>query len=673
MSKFTMKLLKHRTGEILPILLIILFSTSVVSAQGFLRTQGTKIINDNGEVLLRGMGLGGWLVPEGYMLGTSAFANSPTQIRNKIEALVGTENRKLFYQKYQENFVTKADIDQLKEFGFNSVRLVFHWDKLTPPDQPGVWLEPGFAQFDSVIAWCKTNGMYVILDMHCAPGAQSGEPISDSDGQARLWQDESFRIRTVEIWRKIAERYKDETTVGGYDLINEPAWDLGSTNALLRELFINITNSIREVDQNHILFIEGNWFATDFKGLTPKWDDNMVYSFHRYWAETSSSSIQYLLTLRNQEQVPLWCGESGENSNPWFTSMIRTLEVAKIGWSWWTIKKIEGAQSIWSVKKDPGFDLLLKYWSGTGSKPSVSVAMTALYNQAENLKLANCRPNLDVINSMFNQIFKPGLYPYKNHEIPGRIYAVDYDMGNQNQAYFDKDYQNTGGAGGGTWNAGWTYRNDGVDIEKCADATANTNGYDVGWTNNGEWLKYTVNVKTAGVYNLVIRHASGGSVGTISLYTGSSSLLSTKTIPNTGGWQAWKSIVFPDITLQAGSQVLKIEIPTAGYNLNYLEFQLVTPISVDDKTQPEKFKLNPAYPNPFNPSTQVSFSLPEAGQTVLTVFNMLGQPVKKLASQVFPAGNHELTFDAAGLPSGTYFIRLETNFGMKVIPVQLVK
>lgn len=657
--------------EILPILLGVLFSVSTVSAQGFLRTQGTKIINDNGEVLLRGMGLGGWLVPEGYMLGTSGFANSPTQIRNKIESLVGVENRKLFYQKYEENFVTKADIDDLKEFGFNSVRFVFHWDKLTPPDQPGVWLEPGFAQFDSVITWCKANGMYVILDMHCAPGSQNDGPISDSDGQARLWQEESYRTRTVQIWRKIAERYKDETTVGGYDLINEPAWDLGPVNALLREIYINITNTIREVDTNHILFIEGNWYATDFKGLTPKWDDNMVYSFHRYWAETNSSSIQYLLNLRNQEQVPLWCGESGENSNPWFTNMIRTFEVAKIGWSWWTIKKIEGAQSIWSVKKDPGFDLLLKYWSGSAAKPSESVAMTALLNQAENLKVENCRVNTDVLNAMFNQIFKPGLYPYKNHEIPGRIYAVDYDMGSQNMAYFDQDYQNTGS--GASWNTGWTYRNDGVDIEKSVDAITHTNGYDVGWTNTGEWMKYTINVKTAGKYNLLIRYASGGASGTMSLYSGSTAILSAKAMPNSGGWQNWKNIVVPNVTLQAGTQVFKIEITSAGYNLNYLEFQLVTPNSVDGESQPVTFKLNPAYPNPFNPSTLISFTLPKSGLVTLAVYNILGQPVKQLANQVFSSGDHRITFDAAGLPSGTYFIRLETAFGMKVIPVQLVK
>lgn len=671
MNNFAAKSIRFLGGEIIPIFLGLLFLGSVASAQGFLRTQGTKIINDNGEVLLRGMGLGGWLVPEGYMLGTSGFANSPTQIRNKIEALVGTENRKLFYQKYEENFVTKADIDQLKEYGFNSVRFVFHWDKLTPPDQPGVWLEPGFAQFDSVITWCKANNMYVILDMHCAPGSQNDGPISDSDGQAHLWLDAAFRTRTVEIWRKIAERYKDEKTVGGYDLINEPAWDLGATNALLREIYINITNTIREVDKNHILFIEGNWYATDFKGLTPKWDDNMVYSFHRYWAETSSSSIQYLLNLRNQEQAPLWCGESGENSNPWFTNMIRTFEVAKIGWSWWTIKKIEGAQSIWSVKKDPGFDLLLKYWSGSAAKPTESVAMTALLNQAENLKLANCRPNIDVLNSMFNQIFKPGLYPYKNHELPGRIYAVDYDMGSQNVAYFDQDYQNTGN--GAAWNTGWTYRNDGVDIEKSVDGTAHTNGFDVGWTNTGEWMKYTINVKTAGIYNLLIRYASGGAAGTMSLYSGSTPILSAKAMPNTGGWQVWKNIVVPNITLQAGTQVFKIEITSAGYNLNYLEFQLVTPISVDDESQPGQFKLNPAYPNPFNPSTKITFNLPQAGHASLFVYNILGQPVKQLAGQIFSSGNHELTFEAAGLPSGTYFVRLESAFGTKVIPVQLVK
>jgi len=654
-------------------ILLIAGSVNLVQAQGFLRASGTKIVNDNGDVLLRGMGLGGWLVPEGYMMGTSAFANSPSQIRSKIEAVAGKENRIKFYKEFEKNFFTRADMDTLKQWGFNSVRLPFHYANLTPPDSPGVWLEPGFAVFVSVIAWGKANQMYVILDMHCAPGAQNGEPISDSDGQARLWQESRHRDRTVAIWRKIAERYKDEPWVGGYDLINEPAWDLGSGNKPLRELYIRLTDTIRVVDKNHILFFEGNWFATDFSGLQPKWDDNMVYSFHRYWADNSSSAIQYLLTLRNTEKVPLWCGESGENSNTWFTNMIRTFEFAQIGWSWWTIKKIESVVGLWNVKQDPGFATLIKYWSGTGSKPSESNALVSLMNQAANYKLANCRVQRDVLNAMFTQIRTPKLSPFVPHSLPGRVYVADFDFGYQNQAYFDSDYQNINGAGGGTWNTGWIYRNDGVDIEACKDALAHTNGFNVGWTANSEWMKYSVNVEKSGTYDILIRHASQGTGGSVSLYSESTALVTGQTLASSGGWQIWKTTTVPGIHLNAGPQVLKFLINTGGANLNYLEFVLKTADSVEETEQPVKFGLEAPYPNPFNPSAQISFTLDKAGPAELTVYSVLGQKIRVLASGSFPAGRQTVRLDGSDLASGTYLIRLKSGSGVQTRSIQLVK
>jgi len=249
-------------------------------AQGFLHASGQTIRDGEGsEILLRGMGLGGWLVPEGYTLQTSGFANSPTEINAVIVDLVGQANADEFWRRYCSNYVTKRDID-------------------------------------SLLAWCKANRLYLILDLHCAPGGQNSGNISDYiPGEPSLWESESNRQRTVDLWQTLAARYASEEWIGGYDLINETAWDLGAGNVPLRDLMIRITNAIRAVDTNHIVFIEGNWYATDFNGLAPKWDNNMVYSFHKYWNSNDFNSIGYLLSLRNSQNVPLWLGESGENSN----------------------------------------------------------------------------------------------------------------------------------------------------------------------------------------------------------------------------------------------------------------------------------------------------------------------------------------------------------------------
>ena len=67
----------------------------------------------------------------------------------------------------------------------------------------------------------------------------------------------------------------------------------------------------------------------------------MVYAFHKYWNETDQGTIQYLLNMRNDHNTPLWLGETGENSNPWYYETRQLAEQHEIGWNWWTHKKLE--------------------------------------------------------------------------------------------------------------------------------------------------------------------------------------------------------------------------------------------------------------------------------------------------------------------------------------------
>ena len=216
---------------------IVLILSSLSFSQGFLHTEGKEIVEGNGEpILLRGFGLGGWLVPEGYMLINRAWIEgfeSPTQIENHILDLIGEEKSKEFWEEYRKNFVSRTDIDQIAEWGFNHIRLPFHYKQFHTEDGS---TPIGYEIVDSLLSWCEPYNMYVILDMHCAPGAQNGGPISDSDGIARLWLEEDKKELTVEIWREIAEYYSDNTLIGGYDLINEPVLPQGVTLSEFKQL-----------------------------------------------------------------------------------------------------------------------------------------------------------------------------------------------------------------------------------------------------------------------------------------------------------------------------------------------------------------------------------------------------------------------------------------------------
>ena len=624
-----------------------------INGQGFLKADGRKIVNENGTpVLLRGMGLGGWMVPEGYMLQTSSFANSATEFRKKIASVIGEEETDKFFKLYRQNMVTKKDIQQLAEMGFNSIRLPMHYNLYTPKDKPFEYIDEGFELTDSLLAWCKEYQLYLILDLHAAPGGQSDENISDYiPGEPSLWESETNRLRTIDLWKKLATRYTNEEWIGGYDLINETKWNLPNNNKPLRDLYIAITNAIREIDKKHIIFIEGNWWANDFTGLTPPWDNNMVYSFHKYWNNNDLNSISGYLSMSAQHNIPLWLGESGENSNAWFTDAIELVEANNIGWCWWTFKKIGSVNSPWNVRKSEGYDNLLKYWSGTGSKPSVQAAITGLTQQAIYFNNDNCEFNEDMIDAMFRQVQTTELKPFRENKIPGILFGSDYDYGRYNIAYRDNDYQNVNS---GTWNNGWVYRNDGIDLEKCSDAISS--GYNISHIGTGEYVVHTIDVEQRGTYRISLRTSANKAGGKILLAIDGSNVGSTIDVPNSNGWQNWRTVTGPDVVLEAGKHTYQVRFFFDGYNFNYSQFDLIS--SVSEEELPLEFTLEQNYPNPFNPVTTINYQLPKQSKVMLKVFDVLGNEVMELENAAKDAGSYSINFDASRLASGIYFYRI---------------
>ena len=566
--------------------LALIFSLiSLLSANGqdILKAEGKVIVNQAGDtILLRGMGLGGWMLQEGYMLQTAGFANAQYQIRDKIEELIGPADTDLFYDAWLDNHVRKIDIDSLKSWGFNSVRLPLHYNLFTLPieDEPiagqQTWLDKGFIMTDSLISWCAQNEMWVILDLHAAPGGQGyDQGISDYNPDLpSLWESYPNRQKTAALWKKLAERYKDEPWVAAYDILNEPNWNLPG-GVLLRNLYGEITDSIRSVDTEHIIIIEGNWFANDFTGLTPPWDDNLVYGPHKYWSKNETEDIQWVLSIRDEYNVPLYLGESGENSNVWFRDAIKLLEDEGIGWAWWPMKKVESIAGPLSVTKSPEYETLLNYWNGgsVGTPPTAAFAKAALMDLTEKLKFENCFYQKDVIDAMFRQVQSDETKPFSNNNIPGVVYATNYDLGVVGEAYYDKEvatYHVTT-SNFTAWNNGWIYRNDGVDIEPCNDPI-NSNGFNVGWGEAGEWMQYEVNIANEAAYDLKVRYATAGTDGEFNLSIDGADITQNIYAPVTGGWQSWNTFTFENIVLSPSNKKLRFHYNGAGPNLSSFEF-----------------------------------------------------------------------------------------------------
>jgi len=620
------------------------------------------IVDESGqEVILRGYGLGGWLVPEGYQLKIPGFG-SPSVIREKLVDLIGEQNTQEFEALYRANYVAEVDITQIKAWGFNSIRLPFNYRMLSPEDEPDTFLEEGFALIDTVLAWCIKHELYLVLDMHCAPGGQSKDNIADADGiEARLWTEPENQDRIVALWTRLAERYSGEKWIGGYDLINEPVLPDGYTGSDLRMLYKRILAAIRPLDPDHLIFIEGNWYATDFTNLTPPFDPQMVYSFHKYWNENTQASIQYLINLRRNTNTPLWLGESGENSNAWFSECVRLMEKHGIGWNWWTHKKVATITSPYSATIPEGYQKILDYWNQTGPRPSISEAKSGLMAMAENLGLSNCEYRPGVVPSLLDVEFNIQPKPIKDHRIPGRLTAADYDLGTQGVAYSDNDYQNTHGLGSGDiWNRSGLYRNDGVDIERCNDEGT---PYCVGFIENGEWLHYTAVVERTGIYRVSLRVAAPGNHGRCQLEWDGTVLSSGISIPATGGWSAWNSVEAGDYPFSRGMHTLKIYFINEGFNLSAVDFEL---IRSDDGSDSEKntsgLRIGQNYPNPFMDASIIPLYLQTPSAYQLKIYNTTGREVKDLSGHMSEGGWFEIPWNGTDtqsnkLSSGIYFYR----------------
>ncbi|MEO6613272.1 MAG: cellulase family glycosylhydrolase [Chitinophagaceae bacterium] len=571
---------------------IFFLAVFTANGQALLRAKGSSIRDGHDqEIILRGMGLGGWMLQEPYMLKLSGAAMAQHEIRKKVEDLVGKKNTVKFYDTWLANHCTKGDIDSLAAWGFNSVRLPMHYNLFTLPVEKepvkgkNSWLEKGFALTDSLLGWCKANHIYLILDLHATPGGQGNDnAISDRDpSKPSLWQEEANRQKTIALWEKLASRYATEEWIGGYDLVNEPNWGFDDAsdkngcseknNTALKNLLKDITTAIRKNDRQHILFIEGNCWANNYDGMFPLWDDNIVVSFHKYWNYTDKTSIQRFLDIRTKYNVPVWAGETGENSNSWFTDVITLLEANKIGWNMWPLKK-SGLNNPLQVKIDPRAEQVFDYWKGIGAKPPASSAREGLLQLARNTHIKNNIVHRDVIDAMIRQVNTAEVTPFhQNIIVPGTLlYATDYDMGRSGITYHDEDSAEywVSTTKRTPWNSGGYYRNDGVDIEPCTDAV--TNGYNVGWIQAGEWLQYSIYLPEDGQFDLHIRSASKDNSGEVRILLNDVFVTGKVLLPRTGETQKWETSILKNIKLPKGLSRLRVLATSGGFNLNYLEF-----------------------------------------------------------------------------------------------------
>ena len=392
--------------------LLFLALMAPVLASSTLSVRGARVLGPDGKpVILKGMGLGNWLLPEGYMWGF-ARATSPRAIEDTVAELLGPDEANAFWRTWRERYVAREDLQLLKRAGFDHVRVPILYRQLTPEESPGVWLDEGFATLDRVVRESREAGLWVVLDLHGAPGGQTGDNIDDSRGRPWLLESEASQARTVDLWRRLAQRYRDEPTVVAYELLNEPIAhydDFKSYNDRLEPLYRRLVAAVREVDPAKPIMLGGAQWNTEFGVFGKPFAPGLIYAFHRYWADPSPAGLAPYTAFRDRFGAPLYMSESGENTNEWIAEYRRTLEGAGIGWAFWPYKKLGSDSCVATVPLPPHWPAIVKYADhargGTyeekrKARPSPQVAREALGTLLEDIRLERCRVNAGYLQAL---------------------------------------------------------------------------------------------------------------------------------------------------------------------------------------------------------------------------------------------------------------------------------
>ena len=255
-------------------------------------SNGQIVTTNNQPICLRGWNIGGWLNMEDFING---FVGAEHNLRAAMSRVIGKEKAQFFFNRLLDHFFTEDDVKAMAKLGANVIRIPFNYRHFERDDRPFEYLEDGFKRLDQSFDWCAKHGLYVILDFHAVQGWHNPDWHSDNAHvHIMLYQHKLFQDRFTGLWKEMAKRYKNHPALAGYGLMNEPCtrvhyenydspeynWD--GLNAVHRQA----AQAIREVDPDHILFVEGDNFACEYDGLDVTFDDNIVVESHNYMAPT---------------------------------------------------------------------------------------------------------------------------------------------------------------------------------------------------------------------------------------------------------------------------------------------------------------------------------------------------------------------------------------------------
>ena len=409
-STITAKTANGKTAKIV----VTVKNYNLILDHQFLSTNGKNIVMKNGKiVVLRGFNLGVWLSRSFSLMQIAPLASNEEEfnklgyscinniaINQILTKRFGKSKADELSNILYKNFITEEDLYNISQTGANVIRMPFEYSFFLNEDGSYKNGTIDFTYLDWIVTECRKRGIYVILDLHVGPGRQnSGGWCTDATFFANTQTGVNNRKIAIDLWKKIAEHYKGNPAVAGYDLINEPE----TSSSLLISFYDEAYKAIRSVDSDHIIFMEENCVfcgsdistgrpnsVGDLPNPSTKGWKNVVYSTHDYFynrdengsiLNTDDATLKRRILQKTQNtvkkmndyNVPYYIGEFSHlnNTEVWKYAM-NLYDSYSLSYTPWTYK------ASW----DPYFGLVFygRKWINGKQVPKVNL-LTASYDE----------------------------------------------------------------------------------------------------------------------------------------------------------------------------------------------------------------------------------------------------------------------------------------------------
>ena len=612
--------------------------------------------------------------------------------------------------------VTAINFDDYKNAGFTCIRLPITWDKHTDTTAPYTINPTWLNRIEQIVDWGLSRHLIIIINAHHEDWIKSAYT-------------DNHKARFDSIWSQIATRFKNKSDSLLFEVINEPN-PLSFAN--VTDLNARTIQTMRKTNPTRIVLFSGNMWSnsSELVAAAIPQDTFLIGYYHSYdpypfglvGTGTYGSDADINATTQKFNQVTAWgaahkipvvLSEFGYVSACEYNSRMCAYATVvdqalahhvafnvwedggdfyfynRTGHTWSEIKDI----LIHTYKESPNkmkisayADTLVKiqwhnrttendsiiverkidtgnfvFFAKIAPMDSVFIDSTTSTGKAFYYRLrANLKDSIEIQSyPVMMRVLATYRAPFTGvpTPIPGKVEAENYDIGGEGLTSHDIDGVNQGGA---------NYRpNDGVDIGEHA-----TGQYHVGYIAAGEWLEYTIDVQQSATYTMTASVASGGSGGGQFNIKFKNGTTRTFTTVSTGSWTSYAD-VSNTFKFDTGVQVMRVNMVTAGFDLDYINFS--NPTSVDQENSPAQFQLFDNYPNPFNSSTTITFTLPSRSYITLKIYDLIGREVATIVSGELGAGRYTRQWNAAGYSSGVYFYRLEAGNFVDVKKLVLMK